>query len=103
MIGDIPAYVIDTGDYTLLLNVGHNYTGYTNLGVRVHDPSGNVEVVTEAGGDVTAYDEANKLVSVLITAERTDELGRWRVVADIDGKQSEPAGSYDVVEEAVNG
>ena len=103
MIGDIPAYVIDTGDYTLLLNVGHDYTGWAVLNVRVHDPSGNVEVVTQASGYVTAYDETGKLVSVLITAERTDELGRWRVVADIDGKQSEPAGSYDVVDEAVNG
>lgn len=103
MIGDIPAYPIDTGDYTLLLNVAHDYTGYTTLSVRVYDPGGNMEVVTEVSGDVTAYDESGKLVSVLITAERTDELGRWRVVADIDGKRSEPAGSYDVVDEAVNG
>jgi hypothetical protein len=103
MIGDIPAYPQDTGDYTLLLNVGYDYTGYAVLAVRLHAPDETVETVTTASGDVTAYDPTNHLVSVLIKSSRTDQLGRWRVVADIDGKRSEPAGSYDVVVEAING
>lgn len=102
MIGDIPAYVKDTGPYTLLLNVNYDYTGYAALSVRIHDPAGNVETVTE-GADVVAYDADDGLVSLKVDAARTDEEGRWRVVAVIDGKYSEPAGNYDVVLEAVNG
>lgn len=100
MTWDEPAYVKDTGTYTLLVNVGYDFTGYSACSVRITDPSGITATVS-----ATPYqsDPTTKLLQCSISATETDELGRWRVVGVVDGKYSEPAGSYRVVEEAING
>ena len=63
-----------------------------------------MDTVAEGSG-VEAYnsDPTTKKVQLTVTAARTDEVGRWRVVAVIDGMESEPAGSYRVVTREVNG
>ena len=92
---------------TFVLNVGYDYTGYDNIGMKFELPGGTT-LLKKSGDGVAAYDSDPATEKITYTTATTDlsAAGLWKVhpivyqtATDADLLHGVPAAEFEVLAE----